>query len=250
VPATAATLSGLVLVAIIGWYGWQRYTQVPHDKQSGCPLSGPIAVHAILVDRSDPLTPVQSERLHQLVEDVAVHAAVDERVDLYVLTSGGGAAATPVLSLCRPPSEGNRLTENPERLRRAFAQRFLNPLESAVNEFSQPTETPDSPIMESVKAVCVTAFGGLNSKVRTQLSIASDMIENSPVLNQYRPYDVESFFRSPKVALVLADCHGANVDILYFTRPRDARYQTRMHELFWERFLDRMNARLMSMERI
>jgi hypothetical protein len=249
-PITLASLSVLVLASILGASVWKRYSAVPHDKLSGCPATGPVAVHAILIDRSDPLTEVQAQRLTQLVETTAQNALVDERIDLYVLTSGKGTVATPEVSLCRPRSEGDPFTENPERLRRIFVNRFVEPVQAALKRLETPQEAPNSPIMESIKAVCIGAFGGLPRSARARLTIASDMIENSSVLNQYKPYDIEAFMRNPNLLLVLADCHGADVDILYFTRSRDARLQTRMHQLFWERFLARMNASLVSMERI
>ena len=76
------------------------------------------------------------------------------------------------------------------------------------------------------------------------------MIENSKSLNQYKPYDADSFLRGQRVASVLADCRAAKVDLLYLLRPRDARIQTRGHQLFWEKFLNRMNASLISVEPI
>lgn len=249
-PVVLAVLASIALIGIMGWFVWQRATAVPHDKVSGCPKDGPVAVHAILIDRSDPLTPLQAQRLTQLVEAVAKSAAVDERLDLYVLTAGGGAVAVPEVSLCRPRSEGSQLTENPERMRRAFENRYLEPVRDALKRVETPQEAANSPIMESIKAVCVGAFGGLPRTARARLTIASDMIENSTALNQFKPYDTASFLRGPRITPVLADCHSAGVDVLYLNRPRDARVQTPGHILFWEKFLERMNASLNSVERI
>ncbi len=249
-PIILAVLASIALLSILSLFLWQRTTAVPHDKLSGCPKDGPTAVHAILVDRSDPLTPLQAQRLTQLVEVTARTAAVDERLDLYVLTAGGGAVAVPEVSLCRPRSEGNQFTENPERMRRSFENRYLDPVREALKRVETPQEATNSPIMESIKAVCVGAFGGLPRAVRVRLTIASDMIENSAALNQFKPYDTASFLRGPRITPVLADCHSAGVDVLYLNRPRDSKIQTSGHILFWEKFLERMNASLNSVERI
>ena len=246
-------LAGLALIAllgILGWFVWQRATAIPHDKIFGCPRDGPVAVHAILIDRSDPLTSLQAQRLTQLVEAVARSAAVDERLDLYFLTAGGGAVAVPEVSLCRPRSEGNQLTENPERMRRAFEKRYLDPVRDVLKRVETSQEAATSPIMESIKAVCVGAFGALSRAAHAHLTIASDMIQNSAALNQFKPYDIASFLRGPRISPVLADCHAAGVDVLYLVRPRDSRVQTPGHILFWEKFLERMNASLNSVERI
>jgi hypothetical protein len=249
----AYALMAVMIAGVLGVGGllaWRRATAVVRDKVSSCPITGPVAVHAVLVDNSDPLTPLQAQRLAQRVEIIAHSAALDERVDYYLLTAGGDAVAAPEVSLCRPPSDGNALTENPERIRRAYVAKYLEPLRGALRNTETPQESATSPIMESIKAVCVGAFGALPSGVPARLTIASDMIENTRVLNQYRPYETNAFLRSTPLSGVLADCHGAEVDILYLTRLRDSRFQTRAHQQFWEKFLDRMNARLMSMERI
>lgn len=249
-PIAAAVIAIIALSGFVGWMAWQRMTTVPHDKQSGCPTDGPSAVHAIIVDRSDPLTPVQLQRLMQIVEGIAKGALVDERVDLYVLTAGGGAVAIPEVSLCRPRSEGNQMTENPARLRRAFEIRYLDVIRRALVNIETPQEATNSPIMDSIKAVCIGAFGALPPVSQVRLTIVSDMIENSMSLNQYKPYDTDTFLRSPKISSVLANCHSAKVDLLYLLRPRDSRIQTRGHQLFWEKFLNRMNASLISVEPI
>lgn len=163
-PIAAAAVAIVALVGVVALMVWQHMTVVPHDKLSGCPIDGPRAVHAILVDRSDPFTPVQMQRLTQLVEGIAKAAAVDERVDLYVLTAGDGAVASPEVSLCRPRSEGSQWNENPARLRRAFESRYLDTIRQSLINIATPQEAPSSPIMESVKAVCVGAFGALPSK--------------------------------------------------------------------------------------
>jgi hypothetical protein len=249
-PRILAVAAVMGLLGIVVGLAWQRATLVPHDKVSGCPKDGPLAVHAILIDHSDPLTPLQSQRLTQMVEGIARSAAVDERLDLYVLTSGGGAVAVPEVSLCRPRSDGNQLTENPERLRRTFENRYLEPVREALKRVVSPQEAANSPILESIKAVCVGAFGALPRTARARLTVASDMIENSAVLNQFKPYDTVAFLRGPRITAILADCHAAGVDVLYLNRPRDARVQTPGHIVFWEKVLERMNASLNSVERI
>jgi hypothetical protein len=243
-------LAVVLVLAILGGYAYVRFTRVSYDAVTMCPVAGPSAVHAVLIDRSDPISPLQTQRLQQILQGVIDGAVVNERVDLYILSPDGLQRATPVVSLCRPPSEGNFLVENPERIHAAYVARFVTPIEQALTALTQPSEMPNSPIMESIKAVCVAAFGTLRSGTPARLTIVSDMIQNSPALNQYRPYDFATFARGPGMAQVAGDCHGAQVDILYLLRPRDAVRQTRAHELFWEQFFNRMNAVLQRIEPI
>lgn len=231
-----------------GAVGWTQLTRVPLDAGTSCPIAGPVAVHAILLDQSDPITPVQAQRLSQVVDRIVDEAVVGERIDLYVLTVDGTQALTPRLSLCRPKSEGSIWTENPKRIHDRYVARFREPLDEALKALMVPSTANSSPIMESVKAVCVAAFGALPRDTPVRLTIASDMIQFSSLLDHYKQRDFDTFSKTPSFNEVLADCHRAATDVLYLLRPRDVHVQDRKHQLFWEKFFDRENASLNRME--
>jgi hypothetical protein len=215
-----------------------------------CPAGGPTAVHAVLLDRSDIITPLQAQRIRQVFDRIMDSADVGERIDLYVLAADEKQALAPKVSMCRPKSDGNMLNENPVKIRERYISKFKKPLEDALAPIMAPATSPTSPIMESVKAVCVAAFGTLPQGAPAQMTIASDMIQFSPLLDHYRQRDYETFASTAASKEVLADCHHAHVDIIYLVRPRDVHVQDRRHQLFWERFFDHENAVLMSMEAI
>lgn len=240
----------LLAAGALGFLGWSRMTHVDLVAATLCPVSGPTAVHAILLDQSDPITPLQAQRLGQIVDGVVDEAAIGERIDLYVLTPDATQALTPRLSLCRPKSEGSAWTENPKRIHDRYIARFRQPLDEALRLLMTPSPSENSPIMESIKAVCVAAFGGVPRDVPARLTVASDMIQFSGILNHYKQRNFTVFAESAGFNQVLADCHRAGVDVLYFTRPRDAHVQDRRHQLFWEKFFDRENATLNRMETI
>lgn len=242
--------SVLMIAAGVGANYWVRATRVALDPATMCPMTGPTAVHAFLVDRSDVITPLQAERIQQVFKRAIDGASVGERIDVYVLAADGTQALSPVVSMCRPASTGNDLYQNSARIHTRYVERFSKPLEAALAPIMAPSTESNSPIMESVKAVCVGSFGPLGRGVPTSLTIASDMIQYSPLLNQYRQRDFARFVATPGYHEVLADCHGAKVRVLYLMRPKDARVQDRLHQLFWEKFFDRENAVLASMEAI
>ena len=74
------------------------------------------------------------------------------------------------------------------------------------------------------------------------------MIQHSKILDHYQQRDFDVFAKSSGYNQILANCHQAGVDVLYFTRPRDARVQDRKHQLFWEKFFERENAFLNRIE--
>jgi hypothetical protein len=256
-PAQTKTwLVGLVtvltLACALGFVGWTKATHVDLDVTTLCPISGPTAVHAVLLDQSDPITPLQAQRLGQIVDKIVDDAEIGERIDFYVLTRDPTQALAPRLSLCRPKSEGSAWTENPKRIHDRYIARFRQPVDEALKLLVAPTSTPSqtSPIMESVKAVCVAAFGFMPRGTPVRMTVASDMIQYSRVLDHYKQRDFETFAKSPGYKEVLADCHSAGVNILYLTRPRDTRVQDRKHQLFWEKFFDHENATLNRMETV
>jgi hypothetical protein len=228
--------------------GWKWVTTVPLDPANSCPISGPVAVHAVLLDQSDPISPLQVQRLRQRVNQIVDEAEIGERIDLYVLAANGMQAMVPRFSLCRPKSGGNMLYENPTRIHNRYVAQFQKPLEEALTQLTQPSSSKMSPIMQSIKAVCIAAFGGLPPDVPAKLTIASDMIEYSSLLDQYKQRDFEAFSHTPAYNEVVTDCHRARVDVLYLIRPRDVRVQDRRHEFFWEKFFDHLNATLVRME--
>ncbi len=239
-----------IVIAGVGGDYWLRKTHVAVDEATMCPVSGPTAVHAILVDRSDAITPLQAQRLHQVLDRIVSDASIGERIDFYVLAGDGTQALAPVVSLCRPKSNGNDLYENSAKIHERYEDKFIKPLDQTLSMMTSPSSEPSSPIMESVKAVCVAAFGNLPSRAPARFTIVSDMIQYSRLMNHYKTKEFEKFSNSSAYKEVLADCHGASVDVLYLVRPKDVHVQDRRHQLFWEKFFDRENATLRSMEAI
>ncbi len=245
-----AMVTILIAGGALGFLGWSHATHVEQNVATLCPVSGPTAVHAILLDQSDPITPLQAQRLGQIVNKVIDEAGIGERIDFYVLTQDSAQAMTPRLSLCRPKSEGSMWTENPKRIHDRYVARFRQPVDQALDTLMTPVPSRQSPIMESIKAVCVAAFGAISRDTPARLTVASDMIQYSKLLDHYKQRDFDIFVKSSGYNEVLTDCHRAIVDVLYFTRPRDAKVQDRRHQLFWEKFFDHQNASLNRLETI
>jgi len=239
-----------MIVALLGGSYWRHSVALEQDSTTLCPVTGPSAVNAILIDQSDPISPLQLQRLSQILDQTINDASVGERIDLYVLAHDSMQSLAPVISLCRPKSEGNMFYENPSKVRERYIERFRRPLDQTLKALTTATNSDISPIMESIKAACVAAFGAMPKETPARLLIVSDMIQNSKVLNQYKQRDFDTFAHSTGYAEVLADCHRASVSVVYLLRPRDQRVQDRMHQLFWEKFFDRENAFLKQMEAI
>lgn len=220
------------------------------DATTLCPQKGVQAVHAVLVDRSDPLSPLQAAQVRQHLLAIVAGAQPGERIDLYVADADGRSPPAPVFSMCSPGREANPIYQNPARIRQRYEEAFRQPIEQAIAALLSPATADTSPIMESIKTVCVGSFGPLPPGTPARLTIVSDMLQNSPLMNHHRDRDFARFLAGPRLASVLTDCRSARVHILYVLQPRYRTYQTRQHQIFWENLLDRMNARVIAIDLI
>jgi hypothetical protein len=259
-----ASGDGLKMVAVIvvtlamlggggAFWWWSSSKQVPIDQATLCPKAGPASVHAVLIDRSDPITPLQATRVRQVLDRAILDAPVGAKIALYVADSDGNQALTPLVALCNPGREANPLYQNPRMIREQFERNFKARMDETINKLLEASTRENSPIMESLKAVCIDAFGPIAAGVSPRLTIVSDLTQHSATASHYRDRDYEALLRSPRLQVLRADCKGADVDIIYLLRPTQRGrpgVQNRAHQSFWDRYLQLMNARPRSMEMI
>jgi len=144
------------------------------DQATLCPAAGPSGVHVVLIDRSDPITALQAQRVRQVVERAISEAQPAERIDLYVAEGDGRDALTPRISLCNPGRDGNQYYQNPRRIRERYDASFRAPVEATLTSLLETSRRNVSPIIESIKAVCVGAFGSLPQGRPTRVTVISD----------------------------------------------------------------------------
>lgn len=246
----------LTLVVISGagtLYWWSESTKIPIDDASLCPKTGPTAIHAILVDRSDPITPLQQSRVRQVIDKAIADAPVGGRVAFYVSETDGVESLAPLIALCNPGREANLIYSNPKRIKERFDKDFNLKIDAVRQRLLIGLTRDNSPIMESLKAVCIDAFGNAPPGVPLKLLIVSDMIQHSALVSHYKDRQYDSFLNSPRIGSVVANCRGSDIDILYLLRP-DKRgttpIQTRGHQRFWDLYLQKSNGKPHSMEPI
>lgn len=245
--------AAMLLVGYFALNWWAKGQRVEIDEATLCPVSGPSAVTAVLVDRSDPLTTQQALRVRQVLDRVVAEAPVGGRVALYVAEADAFTALAPVLALCNPGSEANPLYQNPKKIRARYEEGFKARFDAVRKALLEPAQRKTSPIMESIKAVCIDAFGAAPPGVPLRLVVVSDLVQHSPVTSHYRERNFETFLRDARLSGVLVDCKGAEVEMLYILRlGKDGRptIQNGAHQRFWDLWFQRMNARPKSLEAV
>lgn len=233
---------GLILIAGLGgaWYWTNKQPKL--DEATGCPATGPTAIHAILIDRSDPISPLQGQQVRQIIDHYVQMAKIGERFDLYVANSDAVNVLTAMAAVCNPGrgDQANELYQNPRMIQRQFEEKFLKVLHQNLDSLLKASSTDSSPILESIRAVAVAAFGGVEAgTIPLQLTIVSDFVQHSAANSHFRgETNFVELSRKPAWRSLQANLKGAKVRALYLLRADAKRngvpIQNRGHQDFWE----------------
>jgi len=201
---------------------WLRKSKPPLDADN-CPRSGPTALHVIMIDRSDPISGQQAQRIRQHVQNLKSDAAFGARFDVYTFEGDTKNEILPIARVCAPgrPEEANELIENPDLVRRRYEERFSVVLDRAIAELLQEATRPNSPIIESLRAAAITSFGSVKGgKIPLRVTLVSDMVQHTALASHFKAEP--SFTQLSKTqawAALQPNLKGADVEILYLLRP-------------------------------
>jgi uncharacterized membrane protein len=253
--AILAVVGILLIGALAGGAWWLRKIKPPIDADN-CPLSGPHAVHMIMIDRSDPISGQQAQRIRQQVEKLKNEAGFGTRFDVYTFEGDIKNEMQPAVRVCAPgrPEDANALYENPGLVRRLYDERFSAVLDRAIAELLQETTRANSPIIESLHAAAITSFGSINAgTIPLHVTLVSDMVQNTSLASHFKTEpNFAQLAKTSAWASLQPNLKRADVDILYLVRPNAKRgsapIQNRGHQLFWEQLIGASGGRLESIE--
>ncbi|WP_372073079.1 hypothetical protein P7L75_12425 [Tistrella mobilis] len=242
------TVIGLVLavvaiLVILGaggwlWFGAERPTK--RDPESLCPADGRLAgITVILIDSSDPLPEIGRREVKTLLTDIATRAAVNERIDLRVMTPENGGSRS-LFSRCNPGdgSDLDEWTANPALARKRWITTFERPLAEALGTGLAPHTADVSPIMSAIQGIAVDSFAGQAvADLPKSLVIVSDMVENTPLYSQFRgDLRYDTFRASPAYRQYHTDLKDASVTLFYIERAT-SRFRSVEHVRFWGQWI-------------
>lgn len=263
-------------IAIIGFFSisifigsfaflyWQN-SDVGRDENN-CPLAGPQAYTAIILDQSERYSASHIQAVKSLFDQrlkgnfSGMHKefnekafSTDARLELFVMKNSeinSIEGVKPQLSKC--------IGLRPENIS-ATQSIFVNPgflsedLEEIVNTFdeeiTQQLNSPNnpltatSPLMEMIVSVSNSSFLKNDASKPHYLIVVSDMIQESKEFSHRRnstDFKVwEESFRH-----VRGDLKGSEVQLIYLNRIEDKETQNRKHVFFWEDFFSYLNAKV------
>lgn len=248
-------LVGIALLgALVGAFWWVKSSKPQLDAENNCPKSGPTSIHVLLFDRSDPISDQQAQRIRQVIEKYKSDAASGTRFDLYTFEGDSTHVLSPKLQICALGKDGSIYTENPERIRRRYEERFAAVLNQTVAELLRASTQSTSPIVESIKASAITSFGPVErAQIPLRVTMISDMIQHTKLFSQFQSDSkFEDLRQSIAWQTLQPQLKGAVVDILYLLRPTAIRnqkqIQNRGHQFFWEQLISTSGGHLENIE--
>jgi hypothetical protein len=249
-------LGAAIIGALIGGYLLLKQSRPQLDAETNCPKSGPVAIHVLLFDRSDPISDQQAQRIRKAVEKFKDSAPFGLRFDIYTFQGDATHALEPKLKLCAlgKPSEANQWIENPELVKRRYETKFASVLDQTVSELLRGSKEKASPIIESLRAAAISSFGPIErSQIPLRVTMISDMVQHTPLYSQFQlEPNFEQLSRMPAWPTLQPQLKGAEVDILYLLRLSAMRkgtpVQNRGHQLFWEQLISGSGGRPISID--
>lgn len=250
-------LGTILLVALAAGAWWLRKTKVQLDAEN-CPVEGPRAIHMIMIDRSDPVSPQQAQRVRQYVHKAKDDAIFGTRFDVYTFEGDVKNELRPILRVCAPgrPEDANELIANPDMIRRTYVEKFSAVLDKTIDDLLTETTRSNSPIIESLKAAAISSFGPAEAgKVPLRLTLISDMVQHTTPVSHFRATpDFSVLSKTMPWATLRPPLRGAEITILYLLRQTAVRgaqpVQNRGHQLFWEQLIAASNGHLKAIDPI
>jgi hypothetical protein len=235
-----AAVGVLVALALLGYGLAARDTL---DARQ-CPSAGPRGHVVLLVDTTDRFTSTQQLAFEQLLRSIASEQVKKgELLSVFMLGEAFDAATRPVFERCHPGTgnDASRWNANPERLRKRYADEFLEPLTAVAQAARQARPAAASPIMEMLQIVAINGFRRNAVDGPKRLLVVSDMLQNTASYSHYR--GEPSFERLRELAYfqrVRVDLNTVRVELRYLMHT--PALQNRRHAKFWEDYFREMGA--------
>jgi len=152
-----------------------------YDHETLCRNDGDYPTLKLLIDKTDPWTSRDKEKLAALIRRTKARLVENERFTIFVLDETGTYSPSPVFDMCNPGrgDQASSIYENPRLVQQLFEEKFAAPLDSIMTDLLRPGVAPQSPLLEAI-----VALKGSGHKER--LVIVSDMMQNSEAISFYR----------------------------------------------------------------
>jgi hypothetical protein len=241
----SATALGLVLITIavaaiaIGGYFYVN-SKVKIDA-NGCLSEGesPLKL-VILIDVTSKFSTDQVEALKGYAEFLFETLPRYAEVSVYRLSDHTTREDDRVIKVCSPgnPRDINQWTDNQKMVKKRWDTEFKGKIEAEIQALSSSRGGKSSPILESIRSVSLIEFK-IGRKNKTRLTVISDFVENSGLLNMYRGNGApayQTFKASASYQYSRARLEDVDTDLLVLETDSGIQ-QDSAFQKFWENYL-------------
>lgn len=248
-------LGAVVVLAALGgafWWSGEDATANAIDSATLCSTAtGPVAMTAILLDLTDPLSPAQHSQLMARLEGEIDKAPRGTQFTMGVVSQdpANWGATDP---LCKPQdaSSANSFTQNTRLIDERYHDRFLIPLKARLEGMVSASGADRSPIMESLQALVADSPGFVTYDGPRRIVMVTDLLQHSDVLSFYRGGSWENFRASLDYQRIGSTLDDVAVQIYQVPRPTERVKDPAVLEDFWIRYFDRQGAHTPSVKRL
>ena len=210
------------------------------DKQTSCPKNDSLSAKTIvlLFDTTQKMTATQEKKIKDVVFQVVDASEIFDRIMIYEVDPALDNLLEASFNFCKPPKDalGNPFLQKFAKLN------FERKLEDIFNNASY--NRPTSPIIEALGSISASFPLNTSSK---HLIIASDFIENSEILNQFK----SSWISQSQNNKLLEDrrpiLDGVKVSMLFIPRSSIQHHDKNFSD-WWKNYLKDSGARLVDQE--
>jgi len=209
------------------------------DRSNGCPNDRYDSVTPVLIDLKDPISPTPVAALRNALLKIRNEIPQFGRLEIYPLQPTSTSTIAPLFARCNPGSGqdvSNRILGNPELADRLWKREFADKLDAVLTDIQNLHPQSNSPILEALQSVAVTAFGlplaeGATDK---RLIIISDMIHHTSDLSMYGgPPMFDRFKETPYYLRVKPYLRHAKLDVYLIVRETARNAQQPALYKFW-----------------
>ena len=223
------------------------------DPRTLCPVNGSEQQTILLIDTTDPLTPVAQEKLKQLLKefrdsDKQHYLQTGHKLIVYRVTPNITDNRKPLLRVCNPGNPEDRTWKDDLTSGKYGAlqkwRHFEHSILQALPKINEQVTKEQSPLLETI--ALVTARHVPSPSVKTQLKptrliLFSDMLQHSNLLSHYKSLpDMETFQTMTGYASMASDLRDVGVWLFYVRRTGLENQQTSKHYYWWTQVMEEL----------
>lgn len=216
-------VAGVLLVGMLGGGAYLALNQRSVDAETGCPKEGYDTVTTVLVDLTDPVTPVQGAAIKNILLKIRDTVPKYGRFEVYPLQPVATKTIDPLFAACSPGTGkdvDSRLYGNPDLADKNYNKKFATKLQEVIDGLQKLPPQTNSPIFEGIQSVAVTSLGTPKAgAAKKHVIIISDFIHHTQQLSMYqRAPQFQQFRTTQYYQQIKPQLLGATVDFYIIAR--------------------------------